>query len=352
MTPTIKFRRPAGGRNAPAESGQLLARLGLPSGSCLCAQREALIHEFGEERRSRRIARAIVRPRPTRTTAHLAEVTSVAVRSVIKEFVRALVSNAASCCYPQGAANESRNGNALHVPVLGFAFHGRQEFCLLSALLSSSTAVPSPQICVKASDGASAVRRLNLPSFDNRKAQRRGATSCSGISAERVYGRRRGSQRKGPGLPFAQLTSLPEERLARRGRGVSPRLVGGGSFRLRSAGLGDRAASRSAAAENPAAGAATTGARGVLHVPLLRGRAADRRSDRRPPRRAVARIGDRVPGLARRRRLAASLARSLSPRARSLRAGTARADRAAALDRTTQAHVEGQKAAATPGGRQ
>ena len=38
------------------------------------------IYEFGEERRSRRIARAIVRARPIRSTAHLAEVISAAAR--------------------------------------------------------------------------------------------------------------------------------------------------------------------------------------------------------------------------------------------------------------------------------
>ena len=38
------------------------------------------IYEFGEERRSRRIARAIVRARPIRTTAQLAEVISAAAR--------------------------------------------------------------------------------------------------------------------------------------------------------------------------------------------------------------------------------------------------------------------------------
>jgi 16S rRNA (cytosine1402-N4)-methyltransferase len=38
------------------------------------------IYEFGEERRSRRIARAIVRARPIHTTAKLAEVISVAAR--------------------------------------------------------------------------------------------------------------------------------------------------------------------------------------------------------------------------------------------------------------------------------
>jgi 16S rRNA (cytosine1402-N4)-methyltransferase len=41
-----------------------------------------LIYEFGEERRSRRIARAIVRSRPIRTTAQLADVVSAAARSM------------------------------------------------------------------------------------------------------------------------------------------------------------------------------------------------------------------------------------------------------------------------------
>jgi 16S rRNA (cytosine1402-N4)-methyltransferase len=39
-----------------------------------------VIYEFGEERRSRRIARAIVRSRPIRNTAHLADVISAAAR--------------------------------------------------------------------------------------------------------------------------------------------------------------------------------------------------------------------------------------------------------------------------------
>ena len=43
-----------------------------------------MIYEFGEERRSRRIARAIVRARPVRTTAHLAQVISAALRSMNK----------------------------------------------------------------------------------------------------------------------------------------------------------------------------------------------------------------------------------------------------------------------------
>jgi 16S rRNA (cytosine1402-N4)-methyltransferase len=39
-----------------------------------------VIYEFGEERRSRRIARAIVRARPIRSTAHLAQIISAALR--------------------------------------------------------------------------------------------------------------------------------------------------------------------------------------------------------------------------------------------------------------------------------
>jgi 16S rRNA (cytosine1402-N4)-methyltransferase len=39
-----------------------------------------VIYEFGEERRSRRIARAIVRSRPIRTTAELAQIISTAAR--------------------------------------------------------------------------------------------------------------------------------------------------------------------------------------------------------------------------------------------------------------------------------
>src|SRR5207244_2378204 len=44
-----------------------------------------LIYEFGEERRSRRIARAIVRSRPILTTAELAAVISAAARSMKHE---------------------------------------------------------------------------------------------------------------------------------------------------------------------------------------------------------------------------------------------------------------------------
>jgi 16S rRNA (cytosine1402-N4)-methyltransferase len=44
-----------------------------------------LIYEFGEERRSRRIARAIVRSRPILTTAQLAAVISAAARSMKHE---------------------------------------------------------------------------------------------------------------------------------------------------------------------------------------------------------------------------------------------------------------------------
>ena len=44
-----------------------------------------VIYEFGEERRSRRIARAIVRARPIRNTAHLAQVISAALRPMKHE---------------------------------------------------------------------------------------------------------------------------------------------------------------------------------------------------------------------------------------------------------------------------
>ena len=44
-----------------------------------------LIYEFGEERRSRRIARAIVRARPIQSTAHLAQVVSAAARPMKPE---------------------------------------------------------------------------------------------------------------------------------------------------------------------------------------------------------------------------------------------------------------------------
>ncbi len=43
------------------------------------------IYEFGEERRSRRIARAIVRSRPIRTTAELARIVSAAIRPMKHE---------------------------------------------------------------------------------------------------------------------------------------------------------------------------------------------------------------------------------------------------------------------------
>ena len=44
-----------------------------------------VIYEFGEERRSRRIARAIVRSRPIRSTAQLAQVISAAARPMKHE---------------------------------------------------------------------------------------------------------------------------------------------------------------------------------------------------------------------------------------------------------------------------
>jgi 16S rRNA (cytosine1402-N4)-methyltransferase len=47
-----------------------------------------VIYEFGEERRSRRIARAIVRSRPIRTTKQLVEVISAAARSMNRKHER------------------------------------------------------------------------------------------------------------------------------------------------------------------------------------------------------------------------------------------------------------------------
>jgi 16S rRNA (cytosine1402-N4)-methyltransferase len=47
-----------------------------------------VIYEFGEERRSRRIARAIVRSRPIRTTTQLVEVVSAAARSMNRKHER------------------------------------------------------------------------------------------------------------------------------------------------------------------------------------------------------------------------------------------------------------------------
>jgi 16S rRNA (cytosine1402-N4)-methyltransferase len=47
-----------------------------------------VIYEFGEERRSRRIARAIVRSRPIQTTKQLVEVVSAAARSMNRKHER------------------------------------------------------------------------------------------------------------------------------------------------------------------------------------------------------------------------------------------------------------------------
>jgi 16S rRNA (cytosine1402-N4)-methyltransferase len=47
-----------------------------------------VIYEFGEERRSRRIARAIVRSRPIRTTKQLVEVVSAAARPMNRKYER------------------------------------------------------------------------------------------------------------------------------------------------------------------------------------------------------------------------------------------------------------------------
>ena len=70
-----------------------------------------VIYEFGEERRSRRIARAIVRSRPIRSTAHLADVISAAARR-----------NESS-----GEANSSGDQNLSSAPNLRKPRTGRSE---------------------------------------------------------------------------------------------------------------------------------------------------------------------------------------------------------------------------------
>jgi len=86
---SLQFGDAARGFSFQAE-GPLDMRMD-PQGECTADQvvnhmREEelanVIYEFGEERRSRRIARAIVRARPIRTTAHLAQVISAALRSM------------------------------------------------------------------------------------------------------------------------------------------------------------------------------------------------------------------------------------------------------------------------------
>jgi 16S rRNA (cytosine1402-N4)-methyltransferase len=84
---SLQLDTPARGFSFQAE-GPLDMRMNPQSGPCAeqvvnrFDERELgdLIYEFGEERRSRRIARAIVRSRPILTTAQLAAVISAAAR--------------------------------------------------------------------------------------------------------------------------------------------------------------------------------------------------------------------------------------------------------------------------------
>jgi len=84
---SLQFGDPARGFSFQAE-GPLDMRMNTQSGRTAeqvvnhMDERELadVIYEFGEERRSRRIARAIVRSRPIRSTAHLAEIVSAAAR--------------------------------------------------------------------------------------------------------------------------------------------------------------------------------------------------------------------------------------------------------------------------------
>jgi 16S rRNA (cytosine1402-N4)-methyltransferase len=80
---SLQFGDPARGFSFQAE-GPLDMRMD-PQGERPADQVVNRMREFGEERRSRRIARAIVRARPIRTTAHLAQVISAALRSMKKD---------------------------------------------------------------------------------------------------------------------------------------------------------------------------------------------------------------------------------------------------------------------------
>jgi 16S rRNA (cytosine1402-N4)-methyltransferase len=89
---SMQLRDPARGFSFQAE-GPLDMRMNPMSGETAeqvvnhIDERELadVIYEFGEERRSRRIARAIVRSRPIRTTRQLVEVVSAAARSMKHE---------------------------------------------------------------------------------------------------------------------------------------------------------------------------------------------------------------------------------------------------------------------------
>jgi 16S rRNA (cytosine1402-N4)-methyltransferase len=86
---SLQLGRPARGFSFQAE-GPLDMRMNPMSGETAeqvvnhIDERELadVIYEFGEERRSRRIARAIVRSRPIRTTTQLVEVVAAAARSM------------------------------------------------------------------------------------------------------------------------------------------------------------------------------------------------------------------------------------------------------------------------------
>jgi len=85
-----------------------------------------VIYEFGEERRSRRIARAIVRARPVRSTAHLAEVISAAAPAMKK----------------------ARGKTGIHPATLTFQalrIFVNQELDDLKALLTGKTAGPGTE---------------------------------------------------------------------------------------------------------------------------------------------------------------------------------------------------------------
>ena len=96
-----------------------------------------VIYEFGEERRSRRIARAIVRARPIHSTAHLAQVISAAARPM-----------------------KTAKGSRIHPATLtfqGVRIFVNRELDDLEALVHGKTAVPQAG---KSRDGGAALRVL------------------------------------------------------------------------------------------------------------------------------------------------------------------------------------------------
>jgi len=108
-----------------------------------------LIYEFGEERRSRRIARAIVRARPIRTTAHLAQVVSAAARPMkygkgihpatltfqaIRIFVNRELDDLKALLAESGAPKVLRPGGRLVV----ISFHSLEDRLVKDALRSGA----------------------------------------------------------------------------------------------------------------------------------------------------------------------------------------------------------------------